>query len=83
MEPRTDQISRTRLSDAGEREWLSVAEVADHLQVNEETVRRWVRSGALPVLNLGGRRAGYRIRRAELARFIEARHGPLRPAGAE
>ena len=60
--------------DAGE--WLTVSEAADILKVNEETVRRWVRAGELPVLDLGGQKTGYRILRAELDRFLRERYGP-------
>ena len=59
------------------REWLTVEQVADLLQVAQETVRRWIRSGELPVLDLGGPKTGYRIRRDELDRFIQARYGPV------
>jgi excisionase family DNA binding protein len=62
--------------DAAAREWLTVAQVAERLQVHEETVRRWVRDGLLPVLDLG-KRAGYRVRPADLEAFIAARYGLL------
>jgi excisionase family DNA binding protein len=58
------------------REWLTVQQVADVLQVHEETVRRWIREGELPVLDLG-RKAGYRIRPADLEAYIAARYGPV------
>lgn len=54
--------------------WLTVADVARRLQVTEETVRRWIRAGDLSALNLGGRKGGYRIRRADLATFIDSRY---------
>lgn len=54
--------------------WLTVADVAKLLQVTEETVRRWIRAGELSALNLGGRRGGYRIRRVDLATFIDSRY---------
>lgn len=57
--------------------WLTTAEVAERLRVTEDTVRRWVRNGNLPVLNLGGSRAGYRIRESDLDAFIAERYGPL------
>jgi excisionase family DNA binding protein len=57
--------------------WLTTAEVAERLRVTEDTVRRWIRNGDLPVLNLGGSRAGYRIREADLDAFIAERYGPL------
>ena len=51
---------------------FSVPEIADRLQVTEETVRTWLRSGRLRGLRPGGRRAGWRVRQSDLARFIEA-----------
>jgi len=59
------------------REWYTVAQVAALVQVNEETVRRWIREGELPVLNVGkGKlRPDYRIRRTDLDDFIAGRHG--------
>lgn len=56
--------------------WLTTAEVAERLRVTEDTVRRWIRNGDLPVLNLGGFRAGHRIRDADLEAFIAERYGP-------
>ena len=41
--------------------YLTVPEVAERLRVNEETVRRWVRTGRLEAVMPGGRKAGYRI----------------------
>ena len=67
--------------DDERRDWLTVQQIAELFQVNEETVRRWIRSGALPVLNLGVR-AGYRIRREDLDRFTEQRYGPVGKAAA-
>jgi len=58
-------------------EWMTVDEVAEHFRVSVETVRRWIRAGALPVLDLGGPKMGYRIRRSDLAAFAERRYGPL------
>ena len=58
-----------------EGSWLTVQEVADYLKVTQETVRRWIRGGALPVLDLGGQKTGYRILRSELERFLAERYG--------
>lgn len=56
--------------------WLTVREVATELQVHEETVRRWIRSGELPAIELGGPRTMYRIRPAALGAFMRQRtHG--------
>ena len=65
------------MADDTPGEWLTVQDVAELLKVNEETVRRWIRGGELVVLDLGGARAGYRIRRDELDRFIRERYGPV------
>lgn len=48
--------------------YLTVEQVAERLQVHEETVRRWLRSGALQG-HLMSRRAGYRVRESEVERF--------------
>ncbi len=56
-------------------EWLTVPQVAERLGVSEETVRRWIRAGELPVLDLGGPKAGYRIREADLEEFLQGRYG--------
>jgi excisionase family DNA binding protein len=61
-----------------EDRWLTVPQVAEILQVNEETVRRWIRKGELPVLSLGSDRAGYRVSRRMLDDFIAER---VRPQG--
>jgi len=58
-------------------QWLTVEDVAARLQVSQETVRRWIRSGQLPVLELGGPKAGYRIREDALDAFIAERYGPV------
>lgn len=57
-----------------ENQWLNVHDVAELLQVTPETVRRWIRRRELPVLELGGPRAGYRIRREDLNHFIWQRY---------
>jgi excisionase family DNA binding protein len=55
---------------------LTVGQVAERLQVHPETVRRWLRSGRLQSLRLGGTKLGYRILEAELERLLlSSRHG--------
>ena len=58
--------------------WFSVDQIAARLQVTEETVRRWLRSGELAGRNFGGR-TGYRIREADVNAFLERSAGG-RPA---
>ena len=54
--------------------WLTVQQVAEELQVDEETVRRWIKRAELPALELGSRKMGYRIKRADLDEFVEERY---------
>ncbi len=65
------------MTDNTEERWLTVEQIAELLQVNPETVRRWIRSGELPVLDLGGPKTGYRIKRSEVDSFISQRYGPV------
>jgi excisionase family DNA binding protein len=53
-----------------EDQWLTVSQVAERLQVHEETVRRWLRQERLEGHNFSGR-TGYRIRASALDRFME------------
>jgi excisionase family DNA binding protein len=55
---------------AVEEKSMTVREVAVQCRVNEDTVRRWLRTGKLKGRNLGGR-GGYRIPPAEVRRFME------------
>ncbi len=57
--------------------WMTTDQVAEYLQVTPETVRRWIRAGALPVLDVGGRKGGYRIRSRDLDTFIGNRFGTV------
>ena len=65
------------MTEHSQAEWLTVEQVAQLLQVNAETVRRWIRNGDLPVLDVGGPRTGYRIRRDALDAFMGRRYGPV------
>ena len=51
--------------------WLTVSQVAEMLQVHEETVRRWLRQGRLEGQNFSGR-TGYRIRQSAVEAFMDA-----------
>ena len=54
--------------------WLTVKQIAEHLQVTEATVNRWLRTGDLRGVNFGGR-TGYRVRESDFQRFIAEREG--------
>src|SRR5437660_8451797 len=51
-----------------EDSFLTVAEVAGILKVNQQTVRNWIDQGSLPALRVGRR---VRIRRSDLNRLLE------------
>jgi len=54
--------------------WFTVAEIAERLKVEDQTVRRWLKSGELVGSNFGGR-TGWRIREADVNAFLEQRAG--------
>ena len=49
--------------------YLTVAEVAELLKLNQQTVRNWIDQGSLPALRVGRR---VRIRRSDLEKVLEA-----------
>jgi excisionase family DNA binding protein len=55
--------------EASDREeLLTVAEVAETLKLNQQTVRNWIDQGSLPALRVGRR---VRIRRSDFDRLLE------------
>jgi excisionase family DNA binding protein len=63
-------------------ELLTVSEVADVLRVDDTTVRRWIKQGALEAISLPhvNARQGYRVRRSTLENLIGS---PLTKTEAE
>lgn len=59
--------------------YLTVEQVATRLQVHEETVRRWLRSGQLQGHAMS-RRAGWRVRESEVERFATGEAAGLKLA---
>jgi len=55
-------------------ELLTVGEVARRLRVDDTTVRRWIKSGALEAITLPhkGKRRGYRVRKLTLDSLFTA-----------
>jgi len=53
---------------------LTVHEVAEALRVDDTTVRRWIKNGALEAISLPhvGKRQAYRISRATLNALLNA-----------
>lgn len=61
-------------------ELLTVREVARRLRVDDTTVRRWIKSGALEAITLPhrGKRQAYRVKRSTMDKLMQ---GP--PLAAE
>ena len=51
-----------------EEEYLTVAEVAGNLKLNQQTVRNWIDQGSLPAVRVGRR---VRIKRSDLDRILD------------
>ena len=54
-----------------EEKLYTVQEVAERVRTTPETVRRWLRSGRLRGIRLGGTKLGYRIAESDLQRFLD------------
>ncbi len=59
-------------------ELLTVREVARRLRVDDTTVRRWIKSGALEAITLPhkGRRQAYRVKKSTLDKLLSSPHLP-------
>ncbi len=53
--------------DGNEESYLTVAEVAQKLQLNQQTVRNWIDQGSLRALRVGRR---VRIKRSDFERLL-------------
>ena len=51
-----------------EESFLTVAEVAELLRLNQQTVRNWIDAGSLPAVRVGRR---VRIKKSDLDRILE------------
>jgi excisionase family DNA binding protein len=64
-----------------EESFLTVAEVAEMLKLNQQTVRNWIDHGSLPALRVGRR---VRIKRSDFERVLDqAYSGGSAPSGAD
>ena len=64
-------------SNEVEESYLTVAEVAEKLKLNQQTVRNWIDQGSLPALRVGRR---VRIKRSDFERILEESYnGGTRP----
>lgn len=49
-------------------EYMTVAEVAGNLKLNQQTIRNWIDRGELPVVRVGRR---VRIKRSDYDRYVQ------------
>ncbi|MGI8506179.1 MAG: helix-turn-helix domain-containing protein [Solirubrobacteraceae bacterium] len=56
------------MSNTDPEEYLTVAEVAETLKLNQQTVRNWIDQGSLPALRVGRR---VRIKRSDFERILD------------
>ena len=61
-----------------EEELLTVREVARRLRVDDTTVRRWIKSGALEAITLPhrGKRQAYRVKKSTLDKLLKSSQLP-------
>ena len=52
---------------------MTIMHISKALDVSEETVRRWIRSGQLKASELVSRKQGYRVRYEDLKIFVESK----------
>jgi len=57
-------VDRNDLDDS----FLTVAEVAETLKLNQQTIRNWIDQGSLPAIRIGRR---VRIKRSDFERLLE------------
>lgn len=55
------------MSTSWDDEYLTVKEIAEHLKLNQQTLRNWIDDGSLPAVRIGRR---VRVRRADLDRIL-------------
>ena len=62
---------------ADPEEFLTVAEVADILKLNQQTVRNWIDQGSFPAVRIGRR---VRIRRSDFERILAESYTGVSPS---
>jgi excisionase family DNA binding protein len=71
---RTQTDTEKTTNIGGHDELLTVHEVARQLRVDDTTVRRWIKNGALEAVTLPhlGKRRGYRVRKNTLDALLNS-----------
>lgn len=69
-----DETGEYNMAEEKQDELLTVREVAKRLRVDDTTVRRWIKSGALEAITLPhrGKRQAYRIKRSTLDTLLSS-----------
>jgi excisionase family DNA binding protein len=63
-----------------EESFLTVADVAEKLQLNQQTVRNWIDQGSLPAIRVGRR---VRIKRSDFDRILDEGYTGASASGAQ
>ncbi|WP_246035413.1 helix-turn-helix domain-containing protein [Dictyobacter kobayashii] len=66
-------VGEHKMAEEKKDELLTVREVARRLRVDDTTVRRWIKSGALEAITLPhrGKRQAYRVKRSTLETLLD------------
>lgn len=70
-------VGETRMTEQMD-ELLTVREVARRLRVDDTTVRRWIKNGALEAVTLphSGKRQAYRVKKSTMDKLLQNPHLP-------
>lgn len=74
MPRRSAVLNNVGETPMAEEELLTVREVARRLRVDDTTVRRWIKSGALEAVTLPhrGRRQAYRVKKSTMDKLLSS-----------
>lgn len=64
-----------------DEQYLNVEEAAERLRASPYTIRKWLRSGRMKGVQIGGRKLGWRIPVEEVTRLL--REGRRQPGSVE
>jgi excisionase family DNA binding protein len=67
------------MTDDANQHLLTVEQIAEEFQVTSQTIRNWIKGGALPAVRVGH---VYRVRREDLDEMITRQQGETSPLGS-
>ncbi len=67
------------MPDPAPTQLLTVEQIAEEFQVTTQTIRNWIKGGALPAVRVGH---VYRVRREDLDAMITRQQGESNPLGS-